>query len=228
VRAKVRATAKAIPAKQRRVLDRLSEHVGVVRYDWATYLALYADAATVETLKAAASPFFASLEDRLRDGVLLSLARLFDPAEHPRQENLTLPTVAALLREFADPSLAARVAERVERAKTLAEPVRRERHERIAHLDAAVALANRVRGDVTHGQIESLLGEVEAVVDLIDAEVFGRTALRGFYSNLARQHVAELVEKLAVVSAMGEGEFADRLSRLPDRSATYGTPEGWR
>ncbi len=214
-----------LPAKERKVLEQLSGYVGVLRYDWATYLALYTHPSSVETLQRAAAPFFASLEDRLRDGVLLSLARLFDPVTNPKQDNLTLISTVHMLREFADPEFVNRVTERIEQARVQAEPIREERHKRIAHLDTTLLLGPKKHGGVSHEQIELLLVEVEAIVDMIDLELRGERTLRPFYTNLAHHHVAQLVGKLAVVAAMSDDELTDRMVQLRDHSTAIALQE---
>ena len=216
------STKRKIPNQQEKVLDKLSYYVSVVRYDWATYLALYTDTTTLEILKRAAPPFFSTMRERLRDGVLLSLARLFDTQMNTKQDNLTLYSVVERLKVFADPTFILQIEESIKEASLQAEPIRWERHQRIAHLDVATVLEPKIRGDVSHEQIESLLGKIEAIVDQIYLELCGATYFRSVYTRMANLHVEQLVKKLAVVLAMDKNELDKRLSQL---ETSYSTSE---
>jgi len=188
-------TKKKTPDPTVAILEELNRYVALARYEWTTYLTLYSDSATREILDRTAPPFFSTLQLQMRSSVVLSLARLFD-RNIPEQRNLTLYALLDAVKATADPDLVSSLAQRVDEARAEAEPIRQERHKRIAHLDWETMLSDPRAWDVPEQQISSLLEKVESIVDQADRELRGVAHFRHVYSDLAKVHVAQLVGKL--------------------------------
>lgn len=191
-------TERKLPVQLVKVLDHLGNYVCSVRYDWATYLALYSDPTNLSILQRAASPFFSVMQLRLRDNVILSLARLFDSPTTIPHSNLTLYYTVEMIRPYADPIFINEVEERIRKMGPHIAAIKQERHTRIAHLDADTALLPRAWGDVSQENIEFLLNEVESLLNQIDIELRGQSTYHSVYAKMASNHVAQLTNHLQV------------------------------
>lgn len=186
---------KKIPPQTLKILDRLNDYLLSARYDWTTYLTLYSDTETREILKRTAPPFFGSLQFQMRSSVVLSLARLFDPST-PVQENLTLYTLLNAVKTYADQDVIDTIEQMINEVRIEAEPIRQERHKRIAHLDIKLAFNKHQLWDVQEQQITALLERIEWIMDQAETKLRGGTYYRHVSSDMAKAHVAQLVEKL--------------------------------
>jgi AbiU2 len=108
---------------------------------WAIYRQLYGtDEETVNLLNESACGFFGMYQSVLLDEVLLTLARLTDPVEQGKYENLTLEHLVQLAETRADRRLLPDVRALLAEVVTKCEPFRRHRMKRIAHTDLPTAL----------------------------------------------------------------------------------------
>lgn len=206
------------------LFDRLHEYVFQLRYDWATFLALYGVQSAVATLNKVAPEFFGGEQGRLRDAIFLAVARLFDPAYsmgNATKTNLTLPELADILRS-SQPDLADKIENAFGKAAVDADPVKNaiknERHKRIAHLDRPTAFGNNILPDVTRDELDAVISEIESVMNHVDDTLRGITTDYEAIIMQANQHANKLLLPMSIVAGMIPSEMAEAQLKLGDTS----------
>lgn len=139
--------------------DTLSTDLTWLQAHWIVYRQLYKTSEQrIALLNETAPNLFFLAKRVLLDHVLLSLAKLTDPAEQSAGTNLTLERLVLLVEGMQKPELTHMLREHLGEFRDLCKPLRKHRHKRIAHRDLTVALASSAPlPDVTAETIEKAL-----------------------------------------------------------------------
>ena len=115
----------------------LKNHVTHAHMNWAMRSELMKNQERRLLLDSTGRHFFIEVHRLFVNDVILRLSRLTDPAQHGKQENLSL---YALLDDISCPTLKSEIEDLIEKAKDIIAPLKKHRHKRIAHFDLQVAL----------------------------------------------------------------------------------------
>jgi hypothetical protein len=139
----------------------------MLHWKWEEYVALFGtNPQRVELINKAAQAFFWVVQDTLWRDVLLSIARLTDPANSgPGKDNLTLQR----LRGLAAPAIQAEVGKHLTDCLTKTEFARDWRNRHIAHSDLALALNKHSARPLALASRRSVNEALAAFVELLNA-----------------------------------------------------------
>lgn len=176
----------------------LTNEVAWVHAKWAQYQQLYARSPErIALLNEAAGHFFGIIQDALFEDVILHLARLTDPPQSMRKDNLTLCRLPTLISHT---QLRAGVTDLVKTAQAACESVREWRNRRLAHRDLSLALATATEPlpGISYATIKAALAAMAAVLNYLE----------GYYwnSETAYEHIlTEGGEADSMVYYLSEG-----------------------
>lgn len=125
--------------------EALYQEIVQIAFDWRGFLELFDDKALVEMMNQHACDFFADLQRKLSDSLVLKVCRLTDPEDCGRFKNLGLPYFVAQLKKenSIDDAKHQQWQERLKQIGLLMEPLRHLRNKRIAHNDVAGLVADQ-------------------------------------------------------------------------------------
>ncbi len=134
---------------------------------WGEYVELFGTKPSrIDLINRAAGYFFRIVQDSLWDDSLLHIARLTDPPESCRKENLTIQRLPLLIDDYA---LKENVSKLVDIAVKKAEFCRDWRNRRIAHKDLGLALSAGVEPlkPASRAKIKESLTSISDVLNAI-------------------------------------------------------------
>lgn len=164
-------------------IDELAKLVCQLAVDLTTYRTVYSNQENVDVVNNnfAIKDYFAQEQGRLADYVKLQFARLFDPpttGKNRSNTNLTFPALVVMLNGHATSSFVQSIQVRINTLKTKLDPVIKERHKRIAHLDRQIALNITLLtsiGSMSLDDLSTALRELEAVLNDVNMEINQKT-----------------------------------------------------
>jgi len=152
------------------VFEALSNEVTWLHFEWAQYRTLYVeDRGVVELLNNTARVFFGLVQHLLRRGVFLNIARLTDPAQQGRYQNLSIRALPGLI---SDCRLRDEVEAQVDATCRMAEGVRRHRDKRLAHLDRMDALkaeSESTLEDIPVAEVDNIVKAIGTTLNTVQA-----------------------------------------------------------
>lgn len=107
---------------------------------WVILLQLYGSTERIELLNRAAPSLFHAVQQSLGDAVIIAIARLTDPAQTGKKENLTLQRLILLIPADKHPQLTAELKLRMDVLSTHCESIRLLRNRKLAHSDLPTRL----------------------------------------------------------------------------------------
>jgi hypothetical protein len=149
------------------VYNGLSSEVSWAHAKWNQYRQLYARSPErVDLLNQAASHFFGVLQELLCEDVILHLARLTDPPQIGRKDNLTLLRLPSLI---PNTQLSAEVNDLLISVLTACASIRIWRNRRLAHRDLAIAMASLTDPlpGISRADIEGALASIRAMLNRV-------------------------------------------------------------
>ncbi|MCL4523070.1 MAG: hypothetical protein M1453_09110 [Acidobacteria bacterium] len=149
------------------LFHRLHEEVCWLRVKWQEFRKLYAHSQKrIDLLNGTAALFFKVVHDVIWQDVILHIARLTDPVQQGKYENLTFLRV---LGAISDPKTRLRVEKLLVDVQTNAEFARQWRNKRLAHCDLSHATKQSVQPlpGVSRRHIENALASFHAVLNYL-------------------------------------------------------------
>jgi hypothetical protein len=138
------------------------------------YEQLYGDEKLVRLLNDTAPFLFWLIQNTFYDDLILSLARLLDPARTLGNENMSLCYLIDLLKTNQHCKLASRLETRLEKIKTDAKPIVLHRKKRIAHNGRAEAITDKqTLPGVSWNIIKKAIGDACSFLSEFDREFTG-------------------------------------------------------
>lgn len=168
-----RAHLKAFGPESGPLYHALHNEVSWIHAKWLEYRKLFAKSEErIDLLNETAGFFFRVVQDVLWDDVLLHIARLTDPAEQGRFQNLTLPRLA---EAFSDTEVGPELALSVDAVLSKAEFAREWRNRRIAHRDLPLALDSKAMPlpGISRQHVEAVLASIRQAMNLLHREYVG-------------------------------------------------------
>lgn len=159
-----------LPATLLDEYETLRKQVCRLWVNWDVFLQLYADVANVTLLNRTAPGFFFLCQDALVDAVILAVSRLTDPAQTQGKPNLTLPhLVEELCAAVSDAALQTQLRSNLAAVRTVVEPARRVRNQRVAHLDLPSHRGVTPLFDTTRNELEGAVQAILAFMHFVDS-----------------------------------------------------------
>lgn len=162
------------------VFHELRTDVITAHWEWRQYRALFAESPErIELLNDVAGPFFGMLHSVLFDNTVMHLSRLMEGPEVGRGRHpvLGLPQLPPLI---VDASVREEVEALITEAKSKCEPMRRWRHDRLAHRSLALALQSNRDTGISRQSVEEAFESVRAVMNRIQEHYgLGHTHYQG-------------------------------------------------
>lgn len=125
-----------------KIYHALSNELAWLYLKWNEYVVLYGTKPSrIDLMNRAAAGYFGSMEQIMREDILLHIARMTDRPGKGKNSNLTIHLLPALTRR--DKNLHSRVNELIGIVKTKTEFAREWRHKRIAHRDLDRAISDK-------------------------------------------------------------------------------------
>ncbi len=151
------------------LFEALWQEVAWLYREWNEYVALFGTKPSRVTLLNKAAPtFFRLVQDSLREGVLLHIARLTDPITSPgkpRKSNLTIHALAPLIRET---DVAHKVRDLAQKALEASDFCRDWRNRHIAHRDLDLALSTGANS-LKPASREAVKVSLDRITDVLNA-----------------------------------------------------------
>lgn len=166
-----------MPPELARIYRGLWEEVAQLHIDWNQFKALYGrDPEHLALMNRGAPHFFGIVQRRLLDWILLSIARVTDPARAGRDgpENLSL---ALLVERIPDDAFRTTLGSALIAAGAAAQFARRHRHKRLAHADRQIRLRESASPlpASTVPQIEGALAAMASLMNQVQAHYEGNS-----------------------------------------------------
>lgn len=138
----------------------------ILHWKWEEFVALFGTKPErIELLSKAAKSFFRVVQDTFWEGVLLGIARLTDPANTGKKDNLTLLRLRGLVAMRIQPEVERLITD----CLTEAEFARNWRNRRIAHSDLTLALKDQSARPLASANRLSVQEALAAFVRLLNA-----------------------------------------------------------
>ena len=137
---------------------------------WLMLLQLYGTHERIQLLNSAAPSFFHAVQQSLGDSVILSIARLTDPAQTRTDENLTLERLLLLTPSDQHPQLSADLQLRLNVLTNHCKPIRVLRNRKLAHTDLPTRLNPDAEPvpEVQRKVIQDAIGQIADYMNRID------------------------------------------------------------
>jgi hypothetical protein len=158
------------PAELDAPFKALWEDVSGVVSRWVMLLQLFGSKDRVELLNRAAPSLFHAVQQSLGDAVIIGIARLSDPPQMGKKENLTLLRLPALIPAASYPQLSLELQRRIDVFSAHCESVRMVRNRKLAHTDLPTRLnleSDAIPG-VKREMVEDALYQIEDIMNSID------------------------------------------------------------
>lgn len=182
--------ARNFPIKQLAdCFEALYQEIVQIAFDWRGFLELFDDKALVEMMNRHACDFFADLQRKLSDSLVLKVCRLTDPEGCGKFKNLGLPYFVEQLRNenAIDVAKHQQWQERLKQIGSVMEPLRHLRNKRIAHNDVSVLVSDE-RLPAQYGDLRKAIEAVNSLFNQIE-RVFGLPTTVLAEAILSLQHV---------------------------------------
>jgi hypothetical protein len=178
---------------------------------WREYRVIFGSSPEqLDIANQAASSFFYMVEESLREGVFLNLARLTDPPQSAGKSNLSVTR----LRELVKPELEAELVALIEAAKEATSFARDWRNRYIAHTHLPLAMGDKGAAPLesaSRAAVERALTSLDEVMNTIEFHYNGATTM---YSGVKPHNGAKrLLQLLQGGMSAEEAERAARIRR---------------
>jgi len=135
---------------------------------WKLYRQLYAESELrIELLNETASSFFYQLQNTLLDDVILSIARMTERKEIAGRENLVLAQIIDKLDDSKHSDLQGRLERQLAKIEEVCKPLRKNRHQLIAHRDLEAAISDTDVPGISRAQVEEALSAIRKFMNTI-------------------------------------------------------------
>lgn len=165
------------PSELQETHDKLFQKVVALHHKWNEWQALFAGTVeTVELLDKTAPAFFAMHQRVLIDDIILSMARLLDPAETGAYENLSLYRLQDCANATGNSKLSTDFGAAFETFKKHSESLKIYRNKRLGHNDLDTIREIDPLPPVTVQDIKNSLGALQDVMNTVD-KYFGKSGI---------------------------------------------------
>lgn len=192
-----------IPEEIRDIGMRLCEDVTVLHTKWSLYLELFGSPENTALMSDLARAFFHTVEESLRNDLILSICRLSDPSRTLGGDNISFATLVAQCSDIP------RVEDLLVAFQAACGPVRRYRHRHLGHNDLGSIIRPHVNllPDVGRPELDQILQLAEGLLravyghfsagglDFLSASVGGAEDLIHWLKTV-RERVAESEREL--------------------------------
>jgi hypothetical protein len=142
------------------LLDQLHADGYGLRQKWTLYQELYGNQKRVEVMLAAALVTFGILQPVLWESIFMGITRFIDPAKSMGNDTASLEQLLKAIPRGHD-DLCADLTARLKTLRTICEPIRQWRHNRIAHTNLAVVRMEKILDSPTIRSVHQAIGGIE-------------------------------------------------------------------
>jgi hypothetical protein len=142
------------------LLDQLHGDAFGLRQKWTLYQELYGNRERVEVMQATALVTFGILQPALWESIFMGITRFIDPPKSMGKETASLEQLLKAIPQGND-DLCTDLTSRLTTLRTICEPIRQWRHNRIAHTNLAVVMMETILDSPTIRSVHQAVGGIE-------------------------------------------------------------------
>lgn len=156
----------------------LNNDLTELHIDWRQFRKLFGTNPTrIELLNHIAPGFFSRMQWIILGHVAISISRLFDPATINGRSNVVLAGIIDALKDPSQARLRERLAVMLEELRTLAAPIIKLRHKRLAHRDKQTAMGLESLPGVSRDLVEKVLSGIRELMNQAQLAIRGSSTL---------------------------------------------------
>lgn len=159
----------SLPATIEKVFEELRNEIHWVHAKWMIYRELFDHSdERIDLLNECASAFFYFIEQTLFGDVLLSIAKITDPARTGKRENLTLYQLQEQIETFGEEQFSSQLRKLLADLNTKSVDIRAYRNKSLAHFDLATAMRSAEKElSISRQMVEDALSLVREYMNTI-------------------------------------------------------------